>query len=117
MSKLWNLAILGLAAGACTYAQPTVGGIVNSASYAIAPAGNNNIAQGSIFTIFGTKMGPATLVSAPSLPLPTSLPDPNGTQVKVTSGGQTVSAYLVYTSAGQVSAILPSNTPIGAATV
>src|SRR5437762_3439884 len=65
--------------------QPVIGGIKNNASYASAPSdsssqpiGNNLIAQGSIFAVFGTGMGPVTLTFA-SLPLPTSLPDANGT--------------------------------------
>jgi uncharacterized protein (TIGR03437 family) len=62
-------------------------------------------------------MGPATIVVAPSLPFPTSLPDAGGTSVTVSSGGQNVNAFIYYTSANQVSGILPSNTPVGPATV
>jgi uncharacterized protein (TIGR03437 family) len=105
-------------------AQPSIGGIANAASYASAPLGangnpigNNSIAQGSIFVIFGTNMGPNSLVSATNLPLGTSLPASSGTSVSVTSGGQTVSAFMVYSSAGQVAAILPSNTPTDSANV
>ena len=98
-------------------AQPAIGGIVNAASYAQAPVGNNIVAQGAIFVIFGKGMGPAALVAPASLPLPTSLPDSNGTSVSVASGGQTIAAYMVYSSAGQVAAILPSSTPAGPASV
>ena len=105
-------------------AQPTIGGIVNGASYAVSPTdssgnpiGNNNVAQGAIFVVFGTNMGPTSLVQASGLPLGTSLPASNGTSVSITSGGQTVSAFLIYSSALQLAAILPSNAPIGAATV
>src|SRR5579864_2544827 len=77
-------------------AQPSVAGIVNAASYAAMPLdannnpiGGNSIAQGSYFVIFGSGMGPAGLVVASSLPLPTSLPDANGTSVAISSGGQT----------------------------
>jgi uncharacterized protein (TIGR03437 family) len=105
-------------------AQPTIGGIVNAGSYATAPLdansnpiGSNNIAQGSYFVIFGAGMGPASIVVAPGLPLQTSLPDANGTSISISTGGQTVNAYLYYTAAGQVSAILPSNTPVGPANV
>lgn len=121
MRHVTAFALLALGAH-CTWAQPSIGGIVNAASYAQAPLdasnnpiGNNNIAQGSIFVIFGTAMGPANLVSATGLPLAASLPATNGTSVAVSSGGQTVNAYLIYTSAGQVAAILPSNTPVGLA--
>src|SRR5580704_8369166 len=98
MSKIWKTVMLGLVAGACAIAQPSIGGIVNGASYAVAAKGNNAIAQGSIFIVFGTKMGPAALVSATSLPLGTSLPSSGGTSIAVTSGGQTVNAFMVYTS-------------------
>lgn len=105
-------------------AQPSIGGIANSASYAVSPSdangnpiGPNSIAQGSIFVIFGTNLGPAALVQAPGLPLGTSLPSSNGTSVSITSGGQTVNAFMIYSSALQVAAILPSNTPVGAAKV
>jgi uncharacterized protein (TIGR03437 family) len=106
-------------------AQPTIniGGIANAASYEAAPLdangnpiGNNSVAQGSIFVIFGANMGPASLVQASSLPLGTSLPS-SGTSVSITSGGQTFAAFMVYSSAGQVAAILPSNTPVGPANV
>lgn len=97
---------------------------MNAASYAAAvpdssniPIGNNIIAQGSIFVVFGRGMGPAALLQPSGLPLPTSLPGANGTSVSVASGGQAVSAFLLYSSATQVAAILPSNTPVGAANV
>src|SRR5205085_1138752 len=117
-------AILSIVVATSTWAQPAIDGIVNGASYAAAPLdsngkaiGNNNIAQGAIFIIFGHGMGPASLVSSTSLPLQTSLPDANGTSITISSGGQSVKAFMVYTSAGQVAAILPSNTPIGSANV
>src|SRR5579884_877904 len=108
------LTVLGLSA------QPAVNAVFNAASYATLPQnngqaiGNNVIAQGSIFVIFGTGLGPSSIAYATSLPLPTSV---SGTSVSVSSGGQTVSAYVVYSLATQVAAILPSNTPLGPATV
>jgi uncharacterized protein (TIGR03437 family) len=103
------------------FGQPVIGAIVNAASYGAAPLdsknnpiGNNVIAQGSLFVVFGTGMGPSTAVFG-QIPLPTSLPDANGTSISISSAGQTVSAYLIYASAGQVAAILPSNTPTGKA--
>jgi len=95
-------------------AQPVVNSAVNAASYLTPPSpGNSPIAQGSIFVVFGTGMGPAGLVQATAFPLTTAL---SGTSVSVVSGGKTVSALMVYTSAAQVAAILPSSTPAGAAT-
>jgi uncharacterized protein (TIGR03437 family) len=97
-------------------AQPSVGSvnaILNGASYAYANLPNGSIAQGSIFSIFGSKLGPS---SSPSLayPLQTTL---GGVSVKVTSGGKTVDAIPVYVGPGQINAILPSDTPTGAATL
>lgn len=115
-SRLKLLILTSLCAVAAV-AQPSIGGIVNAASYAQAPVGNNIVAEGAIFVIFGTGMGPSTLVAPSSLPLPTSLPDANGTSVSVSSGGQKIAAYMVYSSAGQVAAIMPSNTPAGPASV
>ncbi len=98
------------------WAQPAVsdGGILNAASYANPRFPTGAIAQGSIFVIFGARMGPAALASAPSLPLSTTL---GGTSVRVSSGGQNLDCPIVYTSAGQVAAIMPSNTPLGNATL
>ncbi len=105
-------------------AQPTIGGIVNNGSYAKPPVdsknhpiGKNVIAQGSIFSLFGTGVGPEARAFAQSLPLPTSLPDTNGTSISISNGGQKLDAYILYTQAGQVNAILPSNTPTGDASV
>ena len=124
MCSFAKLTLLLIVPAAGIWAQPQIGGIVNSASFASAaldssgnPIGNNNIAQGSIFSVFGLNMGPATLIAPSGLPLPTSLPASNGTSIAITSGGQTVQAFMVYAFAGQLAAILPSNTPIGAATV
>jgi uncharacterized protein (TIGR03437 family) len=124
MRQIIQIVLVVLIAAVSAIAQPAIGGIVNSASYAQAPndssgkpIGPNVIAQGCIFVIFGTGMGPATLVQASSLPLVTSLPDANGTSVAISSGGQTFNAFMVYTSAGQVAAILPSNTTVGQANV
>jgi uncharacterized protein (TIGR03437 family) len=87
--------------------------ILNSASYALVGLPNSSIAQGSFFTIFGINLGPA---SSPPIayPLPTNL---GGVQVKVTTGGTTVNAFLWYVSPTQINAILPENTPTGSATL
>jgi uncharacterized protein (TIGR03437 family) len=90
------------------------GGIFNTASYVPAGLPSSAIAQGSLFVIFGSNMGPGSLASAPALPLTTSL---NGTSLSVTVNGTTTKPYMVYTSAGQVGAIMPSNTPAGTGTV
>ena len=92
-------------------AQPTIKSFLNNASYIIPPLPGSSIAQGSIFAIFGTNMGPAALVQA-GFPLPTDLSD---TSVRISASSNDVSAFLVYTSANQLAAVLPSNTPLGPA--
>ncbi|MBZ2183672.1 MAG: hypothetical protein K7J46_03100 [Bryobacter sp.] len=115
MSKFLSCLILAAALSMVLEAQPLVseGGILNAASYLSPRLPGGAIAQGSIFVIFGDRMGPATLASA-GFPLPNTLA---GTSVRVTSGGQSLDCPLVYTVARQVAAILPSNTPVGSATL
>src|SRR5580700_6110082 len=95
-------------------AQPTVaaGGVLNVASYSYAGLPNGSIAQGSMFVAFGSNMG--TVNSATSFPLPNTL---GTTSIKVTSGSTSVDAIMIYTTPGQVAAILPSSTPVGSATL
>jgi len=108
------LGLLTVLAGLAA-AQPVIdaGGVVNAASYAPAGLPNSSIAQGSIFNVFGRSMGPATLQRA-GFPLPTELA---GTSVKVTVGGRTVDALMIYTSAAQLACLLPSATPLGTGTL
>lgn len=53
-------------------------------------------------------------IQAATLPLQTSL---GGTSISVTSGGQSVAAFMDYAFPTQLAAILPSNTPTGPATL
>ena len=109
----------------CAFAQPvtpsitaqpviSVTEVVNSASYLPPGLPGSAIAQGSIFTIFGSGLGPNTLAQAGPLPLQTSL---GGTSVTVTVGSQTVKAYILAALSYQVNALLPSTTPAGNGTV
>src|SRR5215469_11466498 len=89
-------------------AAPTVAanGIKNSASYAHPAFPNGSIAQGSLFVVFGAAMGPDPIQYASSFPLPSNL---MGTSVNVTVNGTTLPCPMIYTSSGQIAAILPSN--------
>ena len=89
-------------------------GVYNSASYALSTFPNGGIAQGSIFVVFGTGLGPATIAYNSSLPYQTTL---SGTSVNVTVSGTTTACLMFYTSAGQIAAILPSTTPVGTGTI
>src|ERR1041384_1074596 len=111
MKKQLILALaIALSAGAfAVSAAPSVAanGVKNSASYANSSFPNGGIAQGSIFVVFGSAMGPDTIAYAPTLPLATTL---SGTSVGVSVSGTTVQCPMLYTQAGQIAAILPSNT-------
>lgn len=115
--KQWlQLALMGALLAAAAFAQPSInkGGIVNAASSTGPGLPNSGIARGSMFVVYGKSFGPASLVQASSYPLPTTL---GGTSIKVTVGGTTVDAIMVYSSASQVAAILPSSTPLGTGTM
>jgi uncharacterized protein (TIGR03437 family) len=93
---------------------PTVASAVNGASYTVAGLPNSGIAQGSIFILFGTNMGPGALQGAPTLPLQNTLA---GTSIRISSGATSVQAFMLYTSANQVAAVMPSNAPVGSDTL
>jgi uncharacterized protein (TIGR03437 family) len=95
-------------------AQPNVASVENAASNIDPRMPNSGIAQGSIFVIYGKGMGPAAAVVSPMPFQSTTL---SNTSVSVAVGGTTVSAPLYYTSASQVAALLPSNTPTGTGSV
>jgi uncharacterized protein (TIGR03437 family) len=99
--------------GGIASAQPRITGILNNASYARTGLQGSGIAQGSIFAVFGENMAQASLVQY-GFPLPTATPE--GTSLRISVGGTGVNAFLIYTSAGQLAAVLPSNTPVGNAT-
>ena len=90
-------------------AQPYVASVVNSASYS-----GSQIAQGSIFTVFGFDLGPGQLQQATSYPLPFQI---NGISINVAVGATVLNCPMIYASYGQASAILPSNSPIGNAAI
>ncbi len=98
-------------------AQPGIAAVQNNYSNIIKGMPNYGIAQGSVFTIFGTNLGPAQTPTLPDLsqgPLATNL---KGVTVQVTVNGATVQAIPYYVSATQIAAILPSRTPVGTGTV
>ncbi|MBZ5607472.1 MAG: hypothetical protein LAP38_04380 [Acidobacteriia bacterium] len=88
-------------------------GVVNGASYMAPGLPGGAIAQGSDFTIFGSNLGPA---SSPGLafPLQNTL---GGVSVTVSSGSTVINAIPIYVSPGQINAIMPSNTPLGLASL
>ena len=106
---------IAMLAGAAA-AQPVVssGGILNAASYSLSGLPNSGIAQGSMFLVFGSGLGPAALSQVSAFPLPDNLA---GTSMKVTVNGVTQVVPMVYTLASQICGILPSSTPVGTGTL
>lgn len=87
--------------------------VLNAASYAAPGLPHGSIARGSVFSIFGLGLGPS---SSPGLafPLSTTL---GGVSVKVFQASTSVNAIPLYVGGGQVNAIMPSNAPLGRASV
>lgn len=111
------LACFAFLTGILAAQTPTFTGIVNPASNLPPGVPNYGIAQGSIFVIYGSNLGPAALVQAASATLPTTA-GLAGTSVSIAqNGGFPVIAPMIYASAGQVAAVMPSNTPLGSDTV
>jgi uncharacterized protein (TIGR03437 family) len=98
------------------FAQPLIysRSTFNGASFAPAGIPVGAIAQGSIFTVFGSNLGPAKAVGPKGFPLQTTLA---GVSLNVIQGTTTVSAIPLYVSATQINAIMPSNAPLGAASL
>ncbi|MGB7760838.1 MAG: hypothetical protein WBL61_13475 [Bryobacteraceae bacterium] len=96
--------------GQTTQPLPTISSVVNAASWIQPGLPNAGIAQGSIFVVSGSNLGPASISIASPPFQSTSLA---GTSVYVTVGNQMVEAPLYYSLAGYVAALLPSNTPVG----
>jgi uncharacterized protein (TIGR03437 family) len=102
-----NLTFTLTQAGGASATAPSInqGGIVNAISN---QAGG--IAQGSMFSIYGTNLGPAASWTVYQFPIPSIV---NNVTVTVAQGSTTLNAYLLYVQATQINAIMPSNTPLG----
>ncbi|HYO82905.1 MAG TPA: hypothetical protein VES20_15975 [Bryobacteraceae bacterium] len=111
MKNSIHLVAVSLMAAMAAYAQPTASAVMNNASYTRAGLPNAGIAQGSMVAIFGTGLASGNM-TATSFPLQTNM---GGTSVRVTVGGTSVDALMVYTTPNQIGAIIPSNTPVGQA--
>ncbi len=110
-------AAVTLSSGAQTNVQPYIWyrGVVNAASLEGQGLPPGSIAQGSIFTIFGSNLGPANATpTTKTFPLPASLA---GVSVDVVANGVTLIAYPLSVQASSINAIMPSKTPVGPALV
>ena len=97
-------------------AAPAITGVYNAGSWIPPSLPNSGLAQGAYFTITGNNLGPDTLIVAGSYPLETTQ-GLGGTVVQAKVGGVTETCIMYYSSVSQVSAILPSATPIGTGTM
>ncbi len=98
---------------ACAIAQPPLvynRAVLNGASFMPPGIPGGAVAQGSLFSIFGTNIGPAQGLRATSYPLDTTL---GGVSITVSQGTNTVNVIPYYVSAGQINAIMPSSAPVG----
>ena len=116
-SRTLSRAALFCAFAGALLAQPPLlynRSVTNAASFMPNGIPAGAVAQGSMFTVFGTRLGPTPGVSAISFPLGNTL---GGISINVIQGSTTVSAIPVYVSAGQINAIMPSNAPLGMASL
>jgi len=114
--SLSSMLLLRVAVCACSLsAQPFpvgLGEILNAYSFIRPGLPNYGIAQGSIFTIFGSNMAEST--ASQSVPLQTNFV---GVNIDVAVNGTTTRAIPYYVSPGQINALLPSNTAAGDGTI
>lgn len=114
----WSHPVLFLGIVLCTRAlsaQPLpadIQGLFNAYSFIQPGLPNYGIAQGSIFTIFGSNLSEFT--ASQGVPLQAGFA---GVTINVTVGGVTLQAIPYFVSSGQINAILPSKTPVGAGTL
>ncbi len=110
-----SLLLLFAACGVLAAQVPHIAyrGIYNAASYMAEGLPGGAIARGSAFSLFGTHLGPSETPPL-AFPLETNL---GGVTITVTQGDTTVNAIPITLSPGQINAILPSDAPLGMATV
>jgi uncharacterized protein (TIGR03437 family) len=98
--------------GATAMALPYIygRGVRNGASFMPNSLVGGGIAQGSIFSIFGTGLGPQPGVQVSAFPVQASLA---GVSVTVIQGNDRLTALPIYVSATQINAIMPSSTKPG----
>ncbi len=89
-------------------------GAVNAASLAPFGLPNAPIARGSVFSIFGENLGPATPQTVSAFPLTSTF---GGVSLAVTQKGVTTQAFPIFVSPSQINAIMPSTVASGLATL
>lgn len=110
----WALSLLCCFAAQAQIPLISYRGVTNAASRMPAGLAAGSIARGSIFTVTGQNLGPAKEVLATTYPLDKTL---GGVALKVVVGTTTYDTLPLYVSATQLQAIMPSNVPLGAASL
>jgi uncharacterized protein (TIGR03437 family) len=112
MRGFWLSVMLCSASAALQAQLPAIylHGVVNSASLLSPGLPAGSVAQGSIFSIFGSNLGPATGVQVSAFPLANTLA---GVSITATQGTTSVNVLPVYVQQGQINALMPSNAPLG----
>ena len=117
MIRMWRRVVPAaaiLSASALTLpAIPLIypGGVVNGASFLPPPLPGSALAPGSVFSIFGSQLGPESGLAAFGIPLPNELA---GVSVSVwDAAGISRPAQLLYVGSGQINAVLPEVIPAG----
>ena len=113
-SRFAFLLIIPTILGAVTQPAPTVSSALNAASYRTPGLSASGIAQGSIFTVFGSNIGPSSCSQVLAFPLATTM---CGVTLSVTVNGTSTAPIPLFVSPYQINAILPSLTPAGIGTI
>ena len=87
---------------------------LNAASDALPGLPNSSIAEGSVFAIYGSGLGPAVAANDLTFPIPKNL---GGSTAQVNINGTVVDCLLLYAQDKQVTALMPSSTPTGTGTL
>ncbi len=110
LGRLAGLVAMAAIASYSASAQPRLEFIFNAASgYIDHPEGPAELAQGSLFAVSGSALGPDVPRTA-EFPLPLDL---GGVSIRVTVGDTTRAALMVEAGPRQLIAILPSDVPLG----
>ncbi|MGB9456497.1 MAG: hypothetical protein WCB12_10660 [Bryobacteraceae bacterium] len=115
MSSRFALFLLvPMISGAATQPAPAISGVVNAASNLAPGLPGSGIAQGAIFTVYGSNLGPASPCWALTTPYTPSL---CGVSLTVTVNGTSTYPIPTFVYPTQINAILPSTTPTGNGTI
>jgi uncharacterized protein (TIGR03437 family) len=117
MHRVFIILMVTIAVSGGLIAQtPAVTSIQNPASNLPTQIPAGGIAQGAIFVVYGSSLGPTTIVQPTALPLPTTA-GLGGTVVTVTVNGTTLTAPMIYSLNSQIAAVMPSTIPVGSGTL